>query len=374
MYFSFILVAILGDAAFRTMSGNATPTTSILQAGFSDGQANVVAQLAHDPIGSLTRLVFGMMCLIVSVWVYCVQSSGKGCFCKQQKQYHPRNSVANTHQHKCASYSESVSLLVLIGCGLIGCWLYSLDYYTPVINVTVAYLDTLSSTNNNQQQEVVYSGRRVDANNVNTTRKSNKLGDDTTRHCPNIIFMQHESLSGAIMLNTNEGVEAMPFFQNKMHNDTDFYVFESTRTGSGNTIDAMPALMTGCLPHNLEAVKWVQTPGLSIGYAFSDWFDRGYATGSFSSTAIGPSIEPNHGMYHMLHDLFVGGMETVREPLSLGYKMQNADAVDDRKMLKPFEEWLIGLEKNGTIIDDERGESGKQRTPFYAQMYLTNNQ
>ena len=177
------------------------------------------------------------------------------------------------------------------------------------------------------------------------------------------------------MLNTDEGVKATPFFQNKMHSDADFYVFESMRTGSGNTIDAMPALMTGCLPHNLDGVEWVQTPGRSIGYAFSDWTGRGYATGSFSSTAFGPSIELSHGEYHMLHDLFVGGMETVREPLSLGYKMQNADAVDDRKMLNLFEEWLVGSEKDDTEIDDERGGLlGKQRTPFYAQMYLTNNQ
>ena len=48
---------------------------------------------------------------------------------------------------------------------------------------------------------------------------------------PNVIYIQHESLSGAILLNTAKGRAATPFFQERMRNDPRFYVFRTLRTG-----------------------------------------------------------------------------------------------------------------------------------------------
>lgn len=318
------------------------------------------AQLTHDPLGSLAVLLSGLLCLVLSIWVYPIPF-------RLQAQARQRNLNARPIQSaETDGHYGGVRMARLCSLGMYVYWLHCLDWYTPVMNVAIAYLGTFAS--NREASEI--NKKTIAAQNI--TLRSNSLisGEDTV--WPNIIFIQHESLSGAIMLKTDDGVKATPFFQSKMHNDSDFYVFENTRTGSGNTIDAMPALMTGCLPYTDEGVHFVQSPGRSIGYEFSRFSNRGYTTASFSSTAIGTSIRYENGQYSMLHDLLVGGMDIVKEPLSLGYKMQNADAVDDRKMLSLFEQWLGEL-GNSSHSNLTRGGVSKQQ-PFFAQMYLMNNQ
>jgi len=179
------------------------------------------------------------------------------------------------------------------------------------------------------------------------------LGDSASSgNMPNVIYLQHESLSGAIMLNTDEGVAATPFF-NKMKNENDdFYVFEHGRTVSGITIDAFPALMSGCAPYTQDSVKWLHEKGRPIGYNFKS---RGYNTASFSSRALDDDMKKGH--WSMLYDVIVGGMDYVVDPLKMKWKLENAEGSDDRKMLPLIEEWIKGL------------ESGK---PFYAQMYNFN--
>merc|ERR1719253_1262222 len=169
----------------------------------------------------------------------------------------------------------------------------------------------------------------------------------------NLIYLHHESMSGAIALGPEEGRAAMPWFQEKMHNDPDFYVFEHVRTGSGITIDALPALTTGCLPYTDEGIAWAHAPGRSIGH---DFRDAGYPTASFSSRSLDNTMRS--GQWKMLYDVLAGGMDRTVDPIAMGWKNSNAEGDEDRKMLPLFEEWL------GTI------EDGK--TPFYAQFYNFN--
>jgi hypothetical protein len=169
----------------------------------------------------------------------------------------------------------------------------------------------------------------------------------------NLVFLQHESLSGSISLESPKGRAAMPWCQDKKERDPDFYVFEHARAVSGNTIDAMPAIMTGCLPYDNEGVAWAHAEGRHIGYDFQR---EGYPTASFSSRSIDTTIKS--GQWKMLYDVLAGGMDKVVDPKSMGWKNDNAEGTDDRRMIPEFEEWL------GTI----EGPS----TPFYAQFYNFN--
>jgi len=179
---------------------------------------------------------------------------------------------------------------------------------------------------------------------------------------PNVIYIQHESLSGSIMLNTKAGKANTPFFQGRMTNDPDFYVFEHHRTGSGSTADAMPALLTGCLPFKKKGLDISQGKGKAIGYEFSE---NGYATASFSSRILDDSINggPRFGM---LYDILVGGMDRVEDALgNPSIRIDNHSGSNDLQMLPLFEEWLTEL--------DSQKEEGSPPKPFYAQYYNFNN-
>ena len=407
-YFFSVIFSILGDATYRKMTGNGNPSVGILQAGFSDARSNIMAQITHEGLeGTIVRISFSVLCLLSSILVYSFKGGGSTLLL-EKKSYHHATTITTSGENRGGRFRMLSCLL--IGYGIALYWLNLLNWYTPVAQVCVAYIGTFHVKEQKNfglydQKSTLDVNHSLRDKQQHQQQKSSVIRAANNNFRPNIIFLQHESLSGAIMLKTQEGIDAMPFFHDKMHNDTNFYVFETTHTGSGNTIDAMPALMTGCLPHTLKGVDWVRTPGRSIGYDFSL---NGYATASFSSTAHGPSLKWENGNYYMLYDLLVGGMDTVKEPMSMGYRMENAgmhitymfychsraclmmlffsnlwvqligtnyttDAVDDRKILPLIEEWLSQL--NATQMENEGKPTLKQqRKPFYAQWYQTNAQ
>ena len=173
---------------------------------------------------------------------------------------------------------------------------------------------------------------------------------------PNVIYVQHEGLSGAIALGTKEGRAAMPFFRERAARDPDFYAFEHARTVSGIALDAMPALMTGCLPYDKKALKWAHAAGRSVGFEFKR---LGYHTASFCSRALGSNLKKRH--WTELHNLLVGGMDRVVDPLSQKWRLDNKEGSDDRRMLPVFEQWLAEL-----------AEGEDPARPFYAQFYNFN--
>eukprot|EP00571_Detonula_confervacea_P002400 CAMPEP_0172313384 /NCGR_PEP_ID=MMETSP1058-20130122/20142_1 /TAXON_ID=83371 /ORGANISM="Detonula confervacea, Strain CCMP 353" /LENGTH=516 /DNA_ID=CAMNT_0013027029 /DNA_START=54 /DNA_END=1604 /DNA_ORIENTATION=- len=68
--FNFILSSILGDATFRLMTGNDSPSAEVLQAWSGVAKAYYIVSQHHEPFGAFWRLVFGMGCLVGSVWIY----------------------------------------------------------------------------------------------------------------------------------------------------------------------------------------------------------------------------------------------------------------------------------------------------------------
>lgn len=147
-----------------------------------------------------------------------------------------------------------------------------------------------------------------------------------------------------------------------MHNDDNMFVFKNTRAVSGNTLDAFPALMTGCLPYNETGYNLLKEQGNSIGYSF---YNVGYSTASFSSSIIDNGI--SSGMYKGMYDELVGGMDYVADPLRKGWPLDNGEGSDDRKMLPEFEAWL-----HEEVNANEANGTERVKAPFYAQFYAFN--
>ena len=96
----------------------------------------------------------------------------------------------------------------------------------------------------------------------------------------------------------------MPYFQYLAETSDDLYVFRNTRSVSG-TIDALPALLTGCLPMSDVGKETIA----SIPAIAQSLYDEGYATASFSSRAIDSSIKT--GQWKNLLGPLTKGMEQV---------------------------------------------------------------
>mmetsp|Transcript_41267 Transcript_41267/g.87938 ORF Transcript_41267/g.87938 Transcript_41267/m.87938 type:complete len:276 (-) Transcript_41267:59-886(-) len=169
-------------------------------------------------------------------------------------------------------------------------------------------------------------------------------------------------------------------FHDKMRNDPDFYVFEHHHTGSENTIDALPALIMGCLPYYDEDVSFAQTKGRSIGYEFKS---EGYATASFSSCALDDEITGKK--WRMLYDMLVGRMnraeDVVHSPdVTTNNRFSVLDPHDDVKVGRPLyplrwdtilcepeghghdpRQYLQNPFPNGTAREYDRGWVGQPR-------------
>jgi len=242
------------------------------------------------------------------------------------------------------------TMLLLIS--LIGALSYLLDsqYYTeePTVSHRAIQVEETLELVDETSERVDETLRRVD-----------------TR--PNVIYIQHESLSGSILLNTKKGKTSAPFFHDRMANDPDFYVFEHHRTGSGNTIDAMPSLMTGCLPYTVKGMEYAHAKGRSIGYEFAE---NGYSTASFSSRTLDEDLIK--GRYRMLYDMLAGSMDKVEDATrNKRLKLDNSQGSSDGQMLPLFEEWLAELAQQEGEEKNPTGE-GAAKKPFYAQFYNFN--
>jgi len=106
---------------------------------------------------------------------------------------------------------------------------------------------------------------------------------------PNVVVVMHESLSGEYMLTRQSSMEYMPFFRSMLHSEDDFHVFEHARTVSGDTVDALTAIQSGCLPLDHEKGGG-RTQALSTSMA-TEFKRRGFDTVSFSSRDLVSRID-----------------------------------------------------------------------------------
>ena len=304
-YFGFILTSICGDATFRLMSGNDSPSGEELRSGAGCGISCAIAPFRHEPLVAAWRLVFGIACVGGSLYVYAHS-------CKRQKLMRydaDDNDIENQSKYGKPIQPKSkgvLKLYILVSTlGFLTCMMSSREWYTPVV---FSYLSIFVFESDDWGANVV-----VDVGNTNGISTEEEEAASTIKlgsfpnaprvkpGAPNIIYIQHDSLSGSAMLD-ERGVKAMPFLHDKMQNDENMYVFEHGRTGSGITLDAMPAMLTGCLPYTQEGTNWAHTRGRGIGYDFKV---RGYKTASFSSVNI-------KDQQREMHDPMAGGLPKSR--------------------------------------------------------------
>ena len=314
-------MSILSDAVYRVLSGNDNPSAEQVVAGYENAKGHVISQFVIYPVASGCYLAFGVVSFFGGLYTY-LKDEWK---------------TASDGSYDYLSIRKpKIGHIYMLG--LLCCILSMEGLYTPVV---FAYFSIFVL----EQQSYSADG---------LTMPNTRRGSIAAKGGPNVIFIQHESLAGFTM-NTEKGKAAMPYFQSLMHHDPDMYVFEHTRSVSGNTIDAMPALLIGCLPFTAKGIDFVQSLGRSIGYEF---YRYGYHTASFCSRNIDKAIMS--GQWKILYDLFVGGMDMVVDPMNRSIPLDNLDGTDDRRMLQYFSEWLTEL---GPLA---------QGPPFYAQFYAFN--
>ena len=237
---SFVLSSIIGDATFRTMSGNSRPSAELIVGGLVNAKQHVTAQFTSDSKGASGRIVSALVCFVGSILLQALSSN------------------------RTESVPTIGRLIYLLG--VLVFWTSMLGSYAPVIFAAFSCVQSINLKRSGNASKLSEAGDRI----------------PTKMDGPNFIYIQHESLSGALMLNTPEGRSSMPFFQGLKDSNVDMYVFEHTRSVSGNTIDALPALLTGCLAYNDEGEAYRSRPNQTIAHDFES---NGYATGLFTSRA-----------------------------------------------------------------------------------------
>jgi hypothetical protein len=132
---------------------------------------------------------------------------------------------------------------------------------------------------------------------------------------PNVVFVIHESLSGEYMLTSTAYSKMMPFVEQMMRSKDEYFVFENVRTVSGDTVDAVTALQSGCLPLNHKEGR---ETALKTTLA-TQFKARGYDTVSFSSNVLVSSIKPclcllvfnliSHAYDHLQNSIYITSEE-----------------------------------------------------------------
>ena len=176
-----------------------------------------------------------------------------------------------------------------------------------------------------------------------------------TAAAPNVIYIQHDSLSGSILQKTEQGRRATPFFQSLVEDNDDFYLLEHARSPSGDTRDGMTSLLSGCLPITEAGRKMAFERSLGTEFKRAGYrtFSASSATMNFDQTA-----------WFMLQKHIEGNMDKAVDPLSTGIPVINSEGGDDLALLPYFEEWL----RNNAQQQQQQG-GGTAGPPFYAQFY-----
>ncbi|KAL3774944.1 hypothetical protein ACHAWO_007904 [Cyclotella atomus] len=167
---------------------------------------------------------------------------------------------------------------------------------------------------------------------------------------PNLILLIHDSLSGEYAMTREESVGLMPFLQKEFQsNDNEFFFLEDTRSVSGDTMECLPAITSGCLPLNDKKGKAIASSTNMATQAKM----RGYQTLSFSSSPL----NMKGTKYFMIEDALSVNFDRIWHPGVTREPAVNAEAQSDRLMGKHFQSWIQEWSQNTT------------KAPFFAQFY-----
>jgi len=178
---------------------------------------------------------------------------------------------------------------------------------------------------------------------------------EANRKSPNVIFVIHESLSGEIMMAKESSVKVTPFLQQMFRSKDEYFVFENARSVSGDTVDAMSGIHSGCIPLDHKEGRTIALNN-TIGAEFKR---KGYNTVSFSSR----ETDLEGTKWWMMSNILGGvNFDQVHDPRTTKDPLVNGPARDDVAMGKHFQKWL----------GEKKKREGDVRQPFYAQFYYYN--
>jgi hypothetical protein len=184
-------------------------------------------------------------------------------------------------------------------------------------------------------------------------------GDDAP---PNIVFIIHESLSGEYILSTENIPDLMPFFQkwrssssteSDTYSDEEYFIFDNVRSISGDTVDCVTSITTGCNPLN-HGPHGGRDIALLTNMA-TEAKQRGYETVSFSSR----KLNMKGTRWFMIQDKLSVNFDKVYSPTPED-KLVNEAAMSDLSMVNNFEKWL----------NERKDKEEESKKPFFAQFYL----
>lgn len=239
---------------------------------------------------------------------------------------------------------SAVTWRAVVIASVVALFLYTAGCWLPVIHTILSAVVPRSLARNPdfKLMQIVHAALTSSANSNGNIAAVNQAG------APSVVYVQAESMSGLYAL-TERGRASMPFLHSLLASDDSMHLFPNSRSPSGDTVDCMTSLMTGCLPYTEKGIELAFSK--TIGVEFRS---AGYQTISVSSRRL----DMAESKWWMLQNYLTVGMDKVYDPESEGYPLINSEGSEDAMLFPHFEHWM----KN------ERNES----RAFYAQVYLFN--
>jgi len=307
----------VADYAFLSMSGGYQVDMWIVSNGIKNA-ADVGRQLATndsgDGDGRVHVVLFSFVCSLA------IYATGQRFRSESKKRVKGKNQC---------DWLGSTEVLLAVGAASV--LVYAFGAWSPIMHSYMSFLGSFIFTP---------EGSTIT---IETAIVSESAKKSAQR--PNVIYVVPDSLSGPYLF-TEEGQKATPFLQDLLKKNETYY-FPHARAVSGNTIDALTALITGCLPY---------TPtGKEIAFSRSiatEFKRQGYQTASLSTAKIDLQV----GAWQMINNYLTGNMDYVFDPSSENHGLVSGEGSDDRLFMPVFEKWLAE-----DVYD-----------PFYAQIYQFN--
>jgi hypothetical protein len=349
------IAVILSDVGFQQKTGGERPDMWVILSHIRNFSSGVKGEFKDSSKGAMT-LIYGCLTSLFMAVTVCVAQE------KRVSKFIPGGGdILLLKPNKTLAVGISALLFMLI--------LYMTDSWMPIFHTYASVTGScfLSPPGSKEMTAAL----RINPLNTKRPRKG----------APNIVVVMHESLSGELMMTHESSAKATPFFHEMLKSQDEYFVFEHARTVSGDTVDAISAIQSGCDPVDHKESRYY---ALKTTLA-TEFKSQGYKTVSFSSRGLVRLIscsklialycfilsKSNLSSFRVLQNLagtkwfmtqhqLTTNFDQVFDPTVTKDPLENPPGQDDRKMVENFKTWLTENHSGG----DE---------PFYAQFYYFNS-
>lgn len=320
------IAVILSDVGFQQKTGGERPDMWVILSHIRNFSSGVKGEFKDSSKGAMT-LIYGCLTSLSMTVAVCIAQE------KRVAKFIPGGGdILLLKPNKTLVVGISALLFMVI--------LYMTDSWMPIFHTYASVTGScfLSPPGSKEMTAAL----RINPLNMKRPRKG----------APNIVVVMHESLSGELMMTHESSAKATPFFHEMLKSQDEYFVFEHARTVSGDTVDALSAIQSGCDPvDHKESRHYALKTTLA-----TEFKSQGYKTVSFSSRGLNLAGTKWFMTQHQLTTNF----DQVFDPTVTKDPLENPPGQDDRKMVENFKTWLTENHSDG----DE---------PFYAQFYYFNS-